>query len=98
MKSYLTYFSVCESKVLVKQDPEAEQPLDPSDVICLDRVASCEEAECPLADASSSELRDRLEFLPAEARGGKPRTLQEAEEIVEKARIASVKRRSGLES
>jgi hypothetical protein len=51
-----------------------------------------------LAGASPSELRDRLEFLPSEARGGKPRTLQEAEEIVEKARIASLKRRTGLES
>ena len=53
-----------------------------------------------LAGASSSELRDRLEFLPAEACGGKgkPRTLQEAEQLVEKARIASLKRRTGLES
>ncbi len=98
MKSYAAYCSACDSEVLVKLDPEAEQPLDPSNVICLDRVASCEEAECPLTGASSSELRDRLEFLPAQARGGKPRTLQEAEEIVEKARIASLKRRTGLES
>ena len=98
MKSYVTYCSACDSEVLVQLDPEAEQPLDPSNVIYLDRVASCEEEECPLAGASSSELRDRLEFLPAEAGGGKPRTLQEAEEIVEKARIASLKRRTGLES
>jgi hypothetical protein len=98
MKNYLTYCSVCDSKVLVRLDPEAEQPLDPSSVVCLDRVASCEEAECPLTDASPAELRDRLEFLPAGARGGKPRTLREAEEIVEKARVASLKRRSGLES
>ncbi|MEE8446441.1 MAG: hypothetical protein V3S52_02180 [Gemmatimonadota bacterium] len=98
MKSYVTYCSACDSEVLVKLDPEADEPLDPSNVICLDRVASCEEEECPLAGASPSELRDRLEFLPSEARGGKPRTLQEAEEIVEKARIASLKRRTGLES
>ena len=63
MKSYVTYCSACDSEVLVTLDPDAEQPLDPSNVICLDRVASSEEKE-----------------------------------IVEKARIASLKRRTGLES
>ncbi|MFQ5691365.1 MAG: hypothetical protein ACE5HQ_13980 [Gemmatimonadota bacterium] len=92
MRSYIGYCSRCDSRVLVRLDPEAELPADPVEIRCLDRVASCEQAECPLAGVSPADLRDRLEFLPATLAGGEPRSLEEAAEILRRARAASVRR------
>jgi hypothetical protein len=41
---------------------------------------------------ASTELADRLEFLPPEMSSDEPRSLEEAEDLLAKARIASLRR------
>ena len=91
MERYVAYCSQCNASVVVQWDSESDEPLDPSKIECLEVVASCQAAGCPLTDASASELLDLLEFLPSGAEGGKPRGLEEAERIVSRARATSMR-------
>ncbi len=92
MEEYVTYCSACDAKVLVRVEPDAEHALDPSNVVCLDAVPSCADVQCPLTGASFAELADRLEFLPPEMNNSEPRTLEEAEDLLARARMASLRR------
>jgi hypothetical protein len=95
MKQYRTYCSTCDAEVLVSLDPDTKKP-DPEQVECVDEGEECAETGCPLTGLSASELAEKLEFLPAsETRGteGQPRDLDQAEELLGEARIASFRRR-----
>lgn len=92
MEEYVTYCSACDAKVLVRVEPGAEHAIDPANVVCLDAVPSCADVECPLTGASFSELADRLEFLPSEMNSGESRSLEEAEDLLARARMASLRR------
>lgn len=91
MKKYVAYCSACDAEVLVTLE-EGEQMLDPSKVECLDKGDECAEGECPLSGASAEEMAARLEFVPVSSEGESPRDLAEAEELIQKARIASLRR------
>jgi hypothetical protein len=95
MKNYVAYCAACDCEVLVKVDPDSERPVDLSDVVCLERVDSCDAVECPLMGASGEELLERLEFLPLELHGQGERSLDESEELVKKARISALRRGTG---
>ncbi len=90
-KKYSAYCSACDANVLVTLE-EGEQNLDPSQVECLDEGDDCAVEECPLAGATAAELAARLEFVPVPSSEESPHDLDEAEEMVEKARIASFRR------
>lgn len=95
MKQYRTYCSACDAEVLVSLDPSTKG-IDPEQVDCVDEGEDCAEAGCPLTGLTSEELARKLEFLPAsDAEGGEgePRTLEDAEELLGGARIASFRRR-----
>lgn len=97
MKRYRTYCSACDAEVLVSVDPNTKQ-LDPEQVECVDEGEECAGADCPLTGLSPEELSRKLEFLPASEsdteRGEEgPRDLERAEELLEGARIASLRRR-----
>lgn len=91
MEEYITYCSACDAKVLIRVEPDAEHALDASNVVCLDAEPSCADVKCPLTGASFAELADRLEFLPSELSTGEPRSLEEAEDLLQQARIASLR-------
>ena len=95
MKNYVAYCAACDCEVLVKVDPGAEREVDMSDVVCLEKVDSCDAVECPLVGASGEELLERLEFLPVELHGKEARTLDESEDLVRKARISALRRGTG---
>ena len=95
MKNYVAYCAACDCEVLVKVDPGAERPVDLSDVVCLERVDSCDAVECPLMGVSGEELLERLEFQPMELHGTAARSLDEAEDLVKKARISALRRGTG---
>jgi hypothetical protein len=95
MKQYRTYCSECDAEVLVNVDP-GQKEMDPDEVVCADEGEECAETGCPLTGLTSSELATKLEFLPdpgpGEGKGAEPRTLDEAEELLGDARIASFRR------
>ena len=95
MKEYVTYCSECDARVVVRVPAQRKRPLAPADLTCLDRVASCTPATCPLCNVDAGELCDRLEFLPPELVGDNPRGFDEAVELVEKSRRAAVRRNKG---
>jgi len=95
MKNYVAYCAACDCEVLVKVDPGAEHEMDMSNVTCLEKVDSCDTVECPLTGATGEELLERLEFLPVELHGKEVRTLDESEELVQKARISALRRGTG---
>ncbi len=90
-KRYAAYCSTCDANVLVTLE-EGERTLDPSKVECLDEGEDCALEQCPLAGATPEELAARLEFVPVPSGDDSPHDLDEAEEVVEKARIASFRR------
>lgn len=95
MKQYRTYCSACDAEVLVSLDSDTKKP-DPDQVECVDEGEECAETGCPLTGLSASELAEKLEFLPAAdtgAKEGEPRGLEQAEELLGEARIASFRRR-----
>ncbi len=95
MKQYRTYCSECDAEVLVNLDP-GEGAIDPDEVVCADEGEECAQTGCPLTGLSASELARKLEFLPESASGAgdeaAPRTLEDAEELLGGARIASFRR------
>ena len=95
MKQYRTYCSECDAEVLVNVDPDRKK-VDPEEVVCADEGEECAETGCPLTGLTSSELAEKLEFLPEPAsgqdEGAEQRTLEEAEELLGDARIASFRR------
>lgn len=90
MKRHVAYCSECNASVVIQWDPD--EGLDPSKVECLEVVASCQAADCPISDASAEELLEKLEFLPEGARKSGARGLSEAQDLVEKARASSLRR------
>ena len=95
MKEYVAYCAACDCEVLVKVDPAAEHPEELTDVECLERVESCDAVQCPLMGVSGEELLERLEFLPLELHGKGRRGLDEAQDLVKKARISALRRGTG---
>jgi hypothetical protein len=95
MKQYRTYCSECDAEVLVNVDPD-QKTIDPDEVVCADEGDECAETGCPLTGLTGAELAAKLEFLPGsgleEGKGAEPRTLDEAEELLGDARIASFRR------
>lgn len=95
MKQLRTYCSECDAEVLVNVDPDRTK-VDPDEVVCADEGDECAETGCPLTGLTSSELAAKLEFLPdpdsGQGEGAEPRTLEEAEELLGDARIASFRR------
>lgn len=94
MKNYVAYCAACDCEVLVKLDPGSDR-VDMTNVVCLEKVDSCDAVECPLMGVSGEELLERLEFLPLELHGKGDRTLDESEELVRKARISALRRGTG---
>lgn len=95
MKVYEAYCSMCDARVRVTMDPEADHPIDSAHVECLDEEPSCAMIRCPLTGVTSRQLFDRLEFLPpGTLENGEPATRgwREAESIVRSARRAAMRR------
>lgn len=89
MTTVRAYCSACDSEVVVRVPPEGPDALRRGDVDC-PHVAVCG-GSCVLGGGDAP-LRDGLEFLPGDERGGAPRELGAASRLVESGRRTSLER------
>jgi hypothetical protein len=92
METYHAYCATCDANVEVVLDPRAEHPLADAKFQCLDRCPSCKDALCPLEHATPTQLGERLEFLPREAHEPDERPDVDAEDLLQRARQAAMRR------